>query len=100
MIDLKSAIKALMRGEKIIRHDQAIAIMPIPAFLDSKGFGRRVHLQVGQHSISIQSHANDLRERIVIDLVHDIEQGRRDLSWDTFNILLDECTRLAQKEAA
>ncbi len=37
---------------------------------------------------------------VLIDIVHDIEQGRRELSWDTFEVLLDECTRLAQKEAA
>ncbi len=36
---------------------------------------------------------------VLVDLVHDIEQGRRELSWDTFKVLLGECTRLARKEA-
>jgi 2-dehydropantoate 2-reductase len=31
--------------------------------------------------------------RTLIGLVHDIEDGRRELSWDTFKILLDQCAR-------
>ncbi len=36
----------------------------------------------------------------LIDLVHDIENGRRALSPETFQILLDQCNRLAHKEPA
>ena len=31
--------------------------------------------------------------RMLIHLVHDIEIGRRELSWNTFKVLLDECER-------
>ena len=31
--------------------------------------------------------------RTLIGLVHDIEDGRRELSWDTFKVLLDQCAR-------
>ena len=31
--------------------------------------------------------------RTLIGLVHDIEDGRRELSWDTFKILLDQCAK-------
>lgn len=30
----------------------------------------------------------------LIGLVHDVEQGRRELSWDTFRVLLDACKRM------
>jgi 2-dehydropantoate 2-reductase len=33
--------------------------------------------------------------RTLISLVHDIEDGRRELSWDTFKILLDQCAPVA-----
>jgi 2-dehydropantoate 2-reductase len=31
----------------------------------------------------------------LIRLVHDIEDGRRKLTWDTFGVLLDQCERLS-----
>lgn len=34
---------------------------------------------------------------LLIDIVHDIENGRRELSADTFNLLLDRCHALADK---
>ncbi len=33
----------------------------------------------------------------LVGLVHDIEQGRRELSWDTFQVLLDVCEKQANK---
>ena len=37
--------------------------------------------------------------RTLIGLVHDIEDGRRELSWDTFKILLDQCDERAHQAA-
>jgi 2-dehydropantoate 2-reductase len=37
---------------------------------------------------------------LLISLVHDIEDGRRDLSWNTFELLLDQCTPDSQTTCA
>ncbi len=36
----------------------------------------------------------------LIRLVHDVEDGRRGLSWDTFGVLLDQCERLSPTTSA